>query len=436
MNLSPKHCSGKLKTWLPWLLVLISLPLAFIIFDSGKQSSKWFSDNSAKTAKAAKMSKGKKHKKARMPSGRIVNVAPLLKTNYQPKWQTTGLVKAAEAVRIVSEVAGKVEKINEKAHSGTLLAKGDWLVELDQTDYLLNLRTAQAQLVQAEANFSLELANQQLAKEELSLIEHLDQSIEVALVLREPQLASAKAKVETAKVAVEKSQVALQRTQVKMPFTGKIVSRSVGRGSRVGQNSNLFDIINVERFHLEIKIPRSFLPLLDSNQQVELSQDKLWGKAQVRYANILSVLPELDARDRQVKVLLAIDDPLSLQIKNEPLLAKSAPAIFVHDFLSVSLLGKALEDVWVINDNWLQTDKSIWVVDENNTLQKRAVEIVFKGREKIYVQADFLAGDRALNEKPGIASIGLSVAVKGDINRVNPARKLQANIASSMNKAD
>ncbi len=52
------------------------------------------------------------------------------------------------------------------------------------------------------------------------------------------------------------------------------------------------------------------------------------------------------------------------------------------------------------------------MVDKNKTLQKRAVEVLFKGQTLIYVNADIKPGDKALAEKPDIASIGLAVRTK------------------------
>ena len=64
-------------------------------------------------------------------------------------------------------------------------------------------------------------------------------------------------------------------------------------------------------------------------------------------------------------------------------------------------------------------------MDKNSTLQKRAVEVLFKGRDVMYVDTDIKQGDRALAEKPGIASSGLMVRTR---------RSLLNSIAKSKNK--
>ncbi|WOH35946.1 efflux RND transporter periplasmic adaptor subunit [Thalassotalea fonticola] len=388
-----------LKKSIPLFLVIISVPLALFLLDSGQmEKPKW-----------------KQSDKKRQ---RIVRVVNLTKGSVIPKWNSSGLVKANETVNVLAEVSGKIAGINPIARPGALLERGEMLAKVDNTDYALALRAQQSQLVQAQASLELEQGDQILAKEELALLEGIDQnSIETKLVLREPQLLMAQAKLDIAKANVEKAEIALQRTHIVMPFKGKIVSKSVGRGSRVGQNSNLFKVVNVDTFWVEVKIPRTFLGLFDSGKDAILTQPKLWGEDVSRSAKFVSVLPELDTRDRQVKVLLAIDNPLSLNAANK--VDVSNPPIFINDFLSIELQGKAINDAWVINSNWLQADDSIWVVDKENTLQKRFVDVLFKGRESIYIKADFLKGDRALTEKPGIASEGLSVR---PININNPRK--------------
>lgn len=374
---------------IPLVLVVISIPLAFYVLDSGKiDTPKW--------------------KKADKKRQRIVRVVNLTKGSVIPKWDSSGLVKANETVNVLAEVSGKISHVNPLARPGALLERGELLANVDNIDYSLALRTQQSQLVQAQASLELERGDQILAKEELALLEGVDQtSLETTLVLREPQLLMAQAKLDIAKTNVKKAEIALQRTNIKMPFKGKIISKSVGRGSRVGQNSNLFKIVNVDTFWVEVKIPRSFLGLFDSSKDAILTQPKLWGEGVNRTAKFVSVLPELDTRDRQVKVLLAIDNPLSLNASNT--VDATNPPIFINDFLSIELQGNEINDAWVIKSHWLQADDSIWVVDKANTLQKRFVDVLFKGRELIYIKADFIQGDRALSEKPGIASEGLPV---------------------------
>lgn len=349
------------------------------------------------------------HKKQQVKRLRLVQTSELVKASVVPFWNASGYVIPAESVKVYAKVSGNIESINPLAIPGGQLNKGQWLAKLDSQDFELALKSQQAQLEQENANYSLVQADQLLAKEELLLLNTADGlNIDQSLVLREPQLTVAKAKVSIAKTNVEKAKLNLTRTKVLMPFDGKVINKTAGLGSRVSSNSILFSVLNTDVYWLEVKIPHKFLALLDKQALAEMSQTRLWGVGKSRMARFVSVLPELDTKDRQVKLLLAIDDP---QIKNSNL-----PQIFINDFLNVQLKGKAIKDAWTIKHSWLQADNTIWVVDESSNLQKRAVEVLFKARDVIYVNIDIKHGDKALAEKPGIASSGLAVRTRKSLS--------------------
>ncbi|NQY63595.1 MAG: efflux RND transporter periplasmic adaptor subunit [Alteromonadaceae bacterium] len=345
------------------------------------------------------------YKKNKANRIRIVQTSELVNGSVVPFWKTSGFVIPAEAVKVYARVSGNIEAINPLAMPGGQLKKGQWLAQLEAVDFEITRRSQQAQLAQAQANFSLEEADQIIAKEELALLSHHNElGIDQSLVLREPQLTVAKAKVSVAINNLEKAELNLQRTKVLMPFDGAIMSKSVGLASKVSSSTLLFEVVNTDTYWIEVKIPHKFLSLLDQAQTAEMSQSRLWGKGKKRQARFISILPELDSKDRQVKVLLAIDSP---NVTND-----NSPQVFINDFLNVELKGKAIKDAWVIKHPWLLPDKTMWVVDKNSTLQKRAVEVLFKGRDLIYIQSTFEKGDRALAEKPGIAAVGLQVKTR------------------------
>lgn len=376
----------KIQPWLPWLLLLLGAVIAYYLL---------YLTDSRPTADIRPQKRL-----------RLVQVEPIKKNSVTPYWDSSGYVTAKNAIKLYARVSGFISQISSDAFPGNELKKGDWLASLEQQDLALTLANKQAQLQQAEANLSLELADQMLAKEELTLLTSR-QSLEFDqdLVLRKPQLTVAQAKVKVAQSEVDKASLNLARSKIVMPFDGIISNRSASIGTRVSAGTNLFEIVDTSTYWLEVKIPHTFLPLLDKSKNAILSQPRLWGKGVKRTARVLSVLPELDSKDRQVKVLLEIDQPISQD-------SHSLPSIFINDFVNVRLVAKPLVDAWVIKHHWLQPDGSIWVVDQQSKLQKRSVEIVFKGRDYIYVTANFQQGDMALAEKPGIASANLPVKTR------------------------
>ncbi|MEH6550584.1 MAG: efflux RND transporter periplasmic adaptor subunit [Pseudomonadales bacterium] len=336
---------------------------------------------------------------------RIVNVRPIKKGDYLPIWQASGEVSPAEQVKVVAEVSGIISELGPKANPGQLVEAGDWLVKLDQRELQLQLLGQQAQLVQAQANLELEQANQELARQEYELVKDSIQAtdkLNTALVLKEPQVATAKARVAAAQANLDKAQLNLERAIIKAPFRGVITSRLVGRGSKVNLSSGLFELVNTDTFWLEVKVPRAFLSQLDTETEVIIRHEGVWPSGVQRQARVFSVLPDMDSRDRQAKILLTIEDPLSL-------IDSSQPRVFVNDFLTVDLPGQLLANSWMIEPAWLMPQQFVWVVDSNNLLYKREVKLLFKGRKRFYVEGDFQPGDRALAEKMDIATQGMEV---------------------------
>jgi len=378
---------------LPFLLVIIGALLGYYILYSGQEKPTNYNKN--------------KYKKVR-----TVQASQLIQSSVVPSWSTSGFVIPAESVEVYSRVAGNIMSINPNAFPGGVLKKGQWLVKIDTIDFELALKSEEAQLEQAKANLSLVQVDQVLAKEELLLLNNNGAlNIDEALVLREPQLTVAQAKISVAENNVEKAKLNLERSEVTMPFDGKIISKKIGTGSRVSTNSSLFSVINTDVYWIEVKIPHKFLPLLDKNALASITQPRLWGEDKERQAHFISILPELDSNDRQVKVLLAIKQPQS-EVSDQP-------QIFINDFLNVQLQGLPIDNAWTIQHSWLQPDDTIWVIDKDNKLQKRPVIIIFKERDLIYVRTHIEPGDRALDEKPGIASTGLIVKVREGVSSNN-----------------
>jgi len=349
------------------------------------------------------------YKKSQLKRLRIVQTSQLEKGSVAPFWNTSGFVIPAESVKVYARVSGNIAAINALATPGGKLKKGQWLAKLETLDFELALKSQEAQLAQANANLELEQADQTIAKEELLLLNHHEGvDIDESLVLREPQLTAARAKVSVAINNVEKAQLNLKRTNVLMPFEGEIISKQVGVGSKVSSSTLIFSVVNTQTYWLEVKIPHKFLSLLDRDQLADISQTRLWGEGRKRQARFVSILPELDTKDRQVKVLLAIDNPQAANAEQ--------PQVFINDFLNVQLKGKTIENAWTIKHPWLQPDNTIWVVDKQSKLQKRVVEVLFKGRDDIYIQAEFESGDKALAEKPGIAAVGLQVRTRKNMS--------------------
>ena len=362
---------------------------------------------------------------------RLVDTMPIQRTSERPQWMGGGEVSAAQRVQIAAQVSGRIEVIDAKAVPGAQLEKGQLLASIEKKDFQLQVQQQQAAVIQAQANLDLEKGQALLAKEEYELAvrqimvrkggqgaENQSLSDEGnALVLREPQIAAAEAGLKTAQANLALMKLYLQRTQIKMPFKGQIISRSANTGSQVSTNNALFDLVATDEFWLQVKVSQQFLPLLDSTHTVIIKQ----GDYQ-REAQILHSLIEVDARDRQAKVLVSIKNPLSENAVDNTGTQLEKQAEAESEFLGSLLLGsyvdcilfaKPISNAYVIENRYIKEGGYVWVVNDNK-LYKRDLNMTYQGRDKSWVESGFIPGDVLLISNLGVITEGTPVRLASD----------------------
>lgn len=341
---------------------------------------------------------------------RLVEVEQIGAEQRLPGWVAGGEVVALDQVKLVAEVAGPVISVNGDAYPGAFLKKGTELARVDPESFEFVVAQRKASLMQAEAALELEQGQSALAAEEFELSGSQLEGEERALVLRKPQLKSAEAAVASARAALAMARSDLASTRVRMPFDGQVISRSVAVGTRVGTSTQLFEVMGTDSFQIEVKVPRSFITWLDTDSVARVTHPS-WG-GDSREARILDVIASVDSQDRQTRISLEIEQPL---VSNNGL-----PPVYANDFVTVELLGKAIPDSVAIPLRQLELVTSekgeswqVWVV-AGNELQRRALEVVYRGREFAWIRAGFESGDRLLLSRVDGATNGLPVRVEGE----------------------
>jgi len=325
---------------------------------------------------------------------RLVETLELQRITLRPQWQGGGEVSAAQRVQLSAQVAGRIEQLEAHAVPGAILAKDQALATIEQQDYQLQVQQQQAAVIQAQATLDLENGQAQLAKEEYDLAKgQLNTELKnSALVLRKPQIAAAEAGLKTAQVNLALAKLKLERTDIRMPFKGQIISRSINNGSQVNTGSMLFDVVSTDEFWLQVKVPQQFLSILDRSKPVVITS----GNHQ-REAEVLHSLVEVDAKDRQAKILISIKNP-------------DNSALLIGSYVDVLLFADTIENAFVIENKYLKDDGKVWVVNDNK-LFKRTPKVIYQSRDKTWIESGFKAGDRLLDSNLGVVTEGTPVRI-------------------------
>jgi len=235
----------------------------------------------------------KKAKKVEKENLINVRVLSAEKKQIRPYIETTGTLKADEEVMVSSEVDGIVKKI--KVDEGSAVAPGTLLVEINQIDYVLDERRADAALKQAQASLANAKAEFQrkesLYKEELITRQQFD-DISTRVTLAEADVSRAKATLET-------SRERLSRTKIYSPLNGMVKEKKVSIGDFVRTGSPLLQLIKIDPLKLNFTISEKDISGLKTGQEVVFTVDSFAGKNFKGKVNLL--YPNVEERTRTLQ---------------------------------------------------------------------------------------------------------------------------------------
>ena len=342
----------------------------------------------------------------------LVEVLSAEQGDYRPTIRVTGTVRPAQDIILSPRVSGEIISRSETFIPGTDVSRGEALLQIDPSDYENTLRLRESELRQAEASLKIEMGRQDVAEQDYQLLdENLSQENE-ALVLREPQLNSARSRVEAARAAVDQAELDLRRTTIRAPFDAHILSRSVNVGSQVSPGQTVGRLVGIEEYWVEATVPLSQIQWLafpgpddDEGAEVLIRNRTAWTENQYRTGYLLKMLGALEEQTRLVRVLIAVPDPLALN-QSSP----DQPALIIGTFVEAAIQAKEIPDVIRLNRDYVRKNETVWVM-ENEELRIRDVDILFNDADHAYISS-------GLKENDQVVTTNLTTVVDGAALRV------------------
>jgi RND family efflux transporter MFP subunit len=353
----------------------------------------------------------KKHKPEKAVPA--VSTTPLEKGNYAIKVEAFGRVIPAREVAITPEVTGKIVELGREIQPGGILKKGDLIIQIDKADYELQIDRAAASLRQAEAALELEKGRQKVAKREWEIFgKDVDPSLASGeLALRKPQLAEADANVKSANAALEEAKLNLERTTILAPFDSIVLEEEAEIGQRVGSEMTVARIVGTDSFWINASVPFDSFQLItpaseDKGAPVTVYLDTGLGGDIPRCGSVIRKLGDLDPEGRMGRVLISIEDPLSLKNGGD------RNAIPLESYVKVEISAGELENVYKIPRQGIRENSSVWVAGPDNRLAINDVKIVWRYKDDVYVKDGFTEGDRLITSHLASVIPGMEVVVR------------------------
>ena len=348
------------------------------------------------------------------PSRPVVAVHEVSPDNEPVRVLGYGSVRAKRSVDLVPEVRGRVVGKSPHLEPGAAITAGEVLLRIDDTDYVLAAEQARATVAQAEVTLAQ-------AEEEVAVARREWEQLGAAglgsaegaeptpLVLRQPQLNLARAGLEAAKAALHQAETNLERCTMKAPFDGRVLRADVDEGQFLAAGLAVGSLYATAMAEVTVPVADADLawitvggrgdgvPVQVSAEMAGARHD--WPGRAVRLGGAV------DQRSRQVPVVVEIPDPYRRQGERPPLIEGA--------FVQVEFTAPPPDGAVVVPRTALRPGDQVWVVDAEDRLRIRDVQVARAGVEQAVITGGLAVGERVCVSNLQYVTDGLPVRVAG-----------------------
>jgi membrane fusion protein, multidrug efflux system len=337
--------------------------------------------------------------------------------------ESVGTVEACSTVMVKSQVSGELTQV--------LIREGDF-VKKDQELFLIDARTYQAQLNQAQANLAKDEAvlaqvesnlvrdiaqqkyvqaeaarNRNLLEKKLvsqSQAEQASASADAAAAAVQSDRAaiqSARATVEATKAAVANAQVMLSYTIIKSPLDGRSGNFEVTQGNVVNPSTALMSILQMAPIHVTFSIPEAQLRDIKTGQFVSVfSQED----------GLLIETGKLSFIDNTVDVTTGM-------VRLKALFPNKDYKLWPGEFIRVKLRLSIRPGALIIPNQAMQTGQDgtfVFVVKSDKTVESRPVLPGMRVEQDLVIEKGLHPGEIIVTEGQIRLTAGSRVKFSGD----------------------
>lgn len=353
---------------------------------------------------------------AQRETAMLVDVVEAEKDDYHPTIQVMGTVQPSQDINLSPRISGEVIERSDDFTPGSYVEKGEVLLRIDPADYENIVEQRQSELRQAQADLDIEMGQQDVAQQDYELFADTLSDEKKSLVLRQPQLESAKSSVESARAALKQAQLDLERTTIKAPFNAHILSRNANVGSQVSEGENLGRLVGLDTYWIEATVPVSKLQWIsmpgdnENGADVRVRNRTAWPKDRYREGNLFRTVGTLEDQTRMARVLVEVPDPLAYQT-DDP----DVPRLMLGSFVEVNIEADELSDVVRLNRDYLRDDDTVWVM-EDGELSITSVDVIFEDAGYAYIQSGIEEGDQVVTTNLSTVSDGAPLRLEKSEN--------------------
>jgi membrane fusion protein, multidrug efflux system len=282
--------------------------------------------------------------------------------------QVSGSVEASRQAIVRSRHSGIATNVGKRA--GEAVRQGELLLRVDSEELRLRIGEREASVRQAQAALTVaeSARNQQRSLSDRGFIS------KAALDSVESNFVSARTTLETAQSQLSMARTQLAETSIVSPITGVIAKRSIEPGERVGNEAQVFHVIDPNSLEVAVQIPAERASELKVGQIATFRIDSSSGNERVE-AKLVRIVPAaaIGARTIETRFALPQNSPLPAGafLSGQVVLAKREAAIALP---RTAVRGDGNGNyVWIVKDGKTERTR-VRVNDPDSSSEQVAIE--------------------------------------------------------------
>lgn len=306
--------------------------------------------------------------------------------------QTQGQVRSRTMINLTAQVGGRVVSVSPEYMEGGRFDSQTVLLKIDDADYRLALREAEAAVAAADLSVEQALADADVARKQLRGVANASD-----LSLKKPQIAEAKARREAALAGLELAQLNLERTSVRLPFEGRMANTTVHIGEVISLGTPLGEAFSTDV--VEVRLPLNNQQLAALGLPIGFSADddagpevrfkaQVAGETQEWNGELVRIDASIDPTTRLIYATAEVNAPYGSG--RSALGMPMAVGLFVEAEIS----GREIANAVQIPSKGLRPGDQLYVVDESGMLDIRRADVAFSNADYAVVSEGIRPGER------------------------------------------
>lgn len=331
---------------------------------------------------------------------------------------TRGVVNPVTQIQLMSEVNGTVIEVSPSLSTGAFFRRGDILLRVDPSHHAVELAQARANLATAEHAYARTEATVRSSGVDV------DASRKTKLARGTYQLDEARARLEVARRAMQLADAQMAKTTIRAPFDGRVAKKMVDTKEAVAIGRPIAQIYSTDNAEVRLPLSAEQIELVD----VPLQYDNQTG---VDYEPLV-IFEDVTSKYRwtgRVKRSEGFINPTNrltylIAIVRQPYAQDPAqpsrPPLTAGAFVEATIQGRTHQNAATLPLEALHNMNEIWVLDAKHRLQFRKVEVLYRGRDRVYVAGGLKNGEHIILTPLEVAVENMELAIIAEVPQMPP----------------